>query len=236
MNGPYTRVQCSQDGCTTLVRRGSRTRMCAHHYNEKRRANMRRCEDCGKGLYKRKTAPKDNLCQPCRTLRNARTCTECGAKHTDPIRKSGRCDCCQRKNISIRARVGVDRLGDYYLLRQRGMSRDEAVAHIEVGLPVERKIGNQVAKITTMQAVRMAGEALAISPEEILSTSRFTTAVDCRAIVAVVMCQSGLSLGQIGRRLNRDHTSILHLRRTFPMRAAKRPALAKIVETILEAA
>ncbi|OYZ44105.1 MAG: hypothetical protein B7Y31_02880 [Novosphingobium sp. 16-62-11] len=210
--------------------------MCAHHYNEKRRANMRCCADCGKTLYKRRTAPKDGLCQPCRTIRNARTCRECGAKHTDHARKSGRCNICQRKSISLRSRIGEDRLRDYYLLRQRGMSRDQAVAHIEAGLPVVRKIGNCVPKITTMHAVQMAGEALAITPEEILSTSRFTAAVDCRAIVAVVMSRNGVSLAQIGRRLNRDHTSILHLRQTFPKRAAQRPALAKIVETIMEAA
>lgn len=236
MKGSYKRVPCSHDGCETLVLRGSPTRTCAHHYNEMRRANMRRCEDCGKTLYKRKTAPKDGLCQPCRTVRNARTCVECGVVHTDPKRKTGRCNICQRKSISIRARIGEDKLSDYYLLRKRGMSRDEAVAHIDAGLPIVRKFGGMVPKITTMQAVQMAGEALSITPEEILSTSRFTAAVDCRAIVAVVMSRNGVSLAQIGRRLNRDHTSIIHLRRTFPQRAAQRPVLAKIVETIMEAA
>lgn len=236
--GPYTRVPCAHEGCSSKVRRRNLSGLCIYHYNEQRALNSKtpRCSDCGNKLKSKLLKIKDGLCQCCRNARKVRTCSECGHKHMDPIRKSGRCNACQRKKISLREQVGEDRLGDYYLLRSRGLDRDQAVAHLDAGLPVERKIRNGGAKLTTMQAVRLVGEAMAITPDEILSASRFSRAVDCRAVVAVVMVNQGASLTQIGRRLNRDHTSILHLRRTFPQRAAKRPVLAKIVETILRVA
>ena len=231
--GPYTRVPCAHEGCRNIIRRGGPSGLCIHHYNEARAANVRRCGDCGAVLRGR---GNPTHCQPCRNVRAARPCSDCGQMHLGRFRKSGRCNVCQRKSISIRARIGDDNLRDYYLLRARGMERDQAIAHIEAGLPVDRKIGGKVAKITTMKVVQMVGEALSITPDEILSESRYSGAVDCRAVVSVVMVDQGLSLAQIGRRLNRDHTSIMHLRRTFPKRVAKRPVLAKIVESILQVA
>lgn len=236
MTGGYTRIPCAHADCKSLVVRRAPTGLCSAHYNAKRREGIRSCEDCGTDLNRRKTRTDSPVCFTCRVMRNAHTCSECGSKYSGKRRMNGRCTPCVQKQPKIREQIGEDNLPDYYVLRKRGLTQQQAIDHISAGAPVIRKYGSPRVTITTVQAVRMVGEALAISPDEILSESRFTRTVDCRAVVVTVMHRQGVSDCQIGKRLNRDHTSILHLRRTFEKRVTKRPILGTLVERILEAA
>lgn len=81
--------------------------------------------------------------------------------------------------------------------------------------------------------VRKVGSVLEIDPALILSDKRWSILVDARAAVAVAMRKRGASYPYIGKALGRDHTSILHLVRTFDARVAVRPYLSHVA---LEAA
>lgn len=66
--------------------------------------------------------------------------------------------------------------------------------------------------MTGLQAViRAAAEHMQVSPEEIVSSRRVSHLVRARQLAAyVARVRYGASLPQIGRALNRDHTTVLY--------------------------
>lgn len=137
--------------------------------------------------------------------------------------------------LSIRE-VPSGRLIDYTWLRGRGLTKEQAVAHLNAGLPCIRT--NRVPvyghkKVSIATAINLASDAMKISARDVLSDCRFQFVVDCRAVVVRIMAQQGMAHAEIGRRIKRDRTAVRYLDETFPARAAKRPALAKVVQDIL---
>ena len=133
-------------------------------------------------------------------------------------------------------KIPEGRARDYWWLQSRGMTKDEAIAHIEAGIPCERSVriptyGHR--KVSTVDAVRLASAALKISARDVLEGSRFGFVVDCRSVVVQVMARQGMAYAEIGRRLKRDHSSIKHLDDTFAKRALKKPHLGRVVAEIM---
>ena len=49
--------------------------------------------------------------------------------------------------------------------------------------------------------------------------------VNARSVAVMVLLGRGMSTSVVGRMMNRDHTSIIHLRDTFAMRARRFPKI-----------
>jgi chromosomal replication initiation ATPase DnaA len=78
----------------------------------------------------------------------------------------------------------------------------------------------------------MARRSLNIDRQSILSEARWAHFVDARSVVVMAMRARGASFEHIGRALGRDHSSALHLYRTFGKRCARKPYLAAIAEQV----
>jgi hypothetical protein len=74
------------------------------------------------------------------------------------------------------------------------------------------------------------GAMLSVSREEILGRVRTPHLVDARAAIAVLLRGQGKPFAEIGSILGRDHSSVMHLVRTFHQRAARCPALYLVVQ------
>lgn len=227
------RVACAHDGCIAMVDRVSKTGLCRHHYDSR---NSRRinCAHCGKRVRGNRTG----LCGTCYHRAASKRCVECGEAYSGPRRKCNRCkECYQKSRYS--SLVPPERKYDYWILRGRKVPALEAVKRILSGeVVIVKKRPRLYANVTVTSAVvlKKVADALRISEAEILSGSRFAETVDARSVVAEVMLRQGMSYPRVGRRLNRDHSSIINLHRKFPNRVSRRPILAKLVDQILEAA
>ena len=65
-----------------------------------------------------------------------------------------------------------------------------------------------------------------------VSPDRWTHFVDARSVVVMAMRRRGASYERIGRTIQRDHSTVIYLARTFADRCAKRPYLAAIAERV----
>lgn len=229
------RRRCSIDGCDATLCRVNKTGLCATHFQAARTINPDRiCSHCDRVM---RTSSRSGLCGDCYIRSQAKTCAKCGSKFRNARKVcSDLCLVCHRTSPFVR-QIPDDRRPDFYLLRQRGLSAQEAVDHINYGLPVVRKnSGFPPAKVTTLEAVRIAGDAMRISPKDVLSEARFSHFVECRSVVVEAMRRQGVPYTQIGRRMGRDHSTIINLHRTFAKRAERNPSLLRVVELIMERA
>lgn len=172
-------------------------------------------------------------------MKAPRLCHKCDA----PVSSQSKTGLCKEHRLALFPirQVPEDRRVDFNYLRNTGMSPEEAVAHINAGLPVQRKgkfaaFAKGYVKVPTLKAVDIACSVLRIPAREVMEGRQFAHAVDCRAAVTEAMTRQGVSYSQIGLRLKRDHTSIMHLHRTFAERVERNPRILRAVEAILELA
>lgn len=76
---------------------------------------------------------------------------------------------------------------------------------------------------------------LRVDRRRILSHSRKAELVDARSVIVRVLRAEEFSFPVIGKVLDRDHTSIIHLHRTFDQRAAALPILRDVANALTEA-
>tara|TARA_R110000868_G_scaffold410473_1_gene698590 strand:+ start:924 stop:1559 length:636 start_codon:yes stop_codon:yes gene_type:complete len=74
--------------------------------------------------------------------------------------------------------------------------------------------------------------AFKITPDDITGIDRRRLYVDARAALVRILRQRGSSFPMIGKRLNRDHSSIIYLEQTFDIRAKRNPLIALVVERL----
>lgn len=83
------------------------------------------------------------------------------------------------------------------------------------------------------ELVSSVADLFGLTPESVLSKGRNSTQADARWVIAYVMrSQMNMSLPAIGRRLGRDHTTILHGLRQIE----KRPDLVSLARTFMRPA
>jgi chromosomal replication initiator protein len=113
---------------------------------------------------------------------------------------------------------------------------------------LEREIENLALKIDTAiigltkktgprprlatDTISAVAEYFDLSRADLTGTNRGAIYVDARAVVAVVMRERGLSFPQIGKFLNRHHTSIINLIAKFGKRAVANPRMLEALEAL----
>ena len=83
----------------------------------------------------------------------------------------------------------------------------------------------------TLSAV---SEVFGLTVEELLSSSRLRRFVQARSVAVKLFRDSGMSFPQIARALHYDdHSSVLHLYRTFDAKAERHPFMRRALEALL---
>jgi chromosomal replication initiation ATPase DnaA len=90
--------------------------------------------------------------------------------------------------------------------------------------------------VSTRRLVIEAARLFGTTERDILSPSRFHRHVRPRWAVAYVLHLRGVHYAEIGRRLGRDHTTILHCVRNMPRRLAGDERLAEATDTLINCA
>lgn len=85
---------------------------------------------------------------------------------------------------------------------------------------------------TDEEIIRLAAQMLKVNPADIVGPKRDKALVDARAALVMVYRSRKESYPTIGRRLNRDHTAIMHLAATFDIRERRNPKLRAVVERL----
>ena len=113
--------------------------------------------------------------------------------------------------------------------RQKELSEQARLSELSaIGDALDRR-GKPVLFQDLLDAV---ADAFEIDPAEITGTNRGRVYVDARAAVAYILRQRGSSFPMIGKRLNRDHSSIVHLAGGYDFRVKRNPLIALVVERL----
>lgn len=73
---------------------------------------------------------------------------------------------------------------------------------------------------------------MGVHQRDIIGHYRYPFVVDARVVCVMLMHRVGMSYSAIGRRMDRDHTTISYLVRGFGERAKRKPLLAATVERL----
>ena len=80
--------------------------------------------------------------------------------------------------------------------------------------------------------VKEVAAAFEMTPADVLGECRQRVYVDARATLAKILHKRGSSYPMIGKRLNRDHSSIMNLLRGYDFRSKRNPLIALVVERL----
>lgn len=216
--------RCSHPDCTVWLSHGNKTGLCAEHYRSSRAPTRRHCTVCGDPVSRYNTSL---ICLRHKSPVRKPGCSVCGAV----IAKTSATGLCIN-HVSPRRQVPEGRIADFDYLCNT-MKAADALAHILAGKPVHRIINHVV--VPTMQTNRVidaVGYALGIMPEIIIGPNRARRFVRARACVAVVLRHKGMSYPLIGKRLGRDHSSVVNLCGKFDGYAAKYPRLRAVADRL----
>lgn len=108
------------------------------------------------------------------------------------------------------------------------MMRAEAERQADMSLPMWRpRTGTQSRAI-----MQMVSRSLGVSMAQIMGGGRYLEFVHARACIAMVLRAKGMSLCQIGSRLGRHHTTVLHYCDHFGTYERDRPELRLLVDVL----
>lgn len=201
--------RCAHDGCNVTLGRANETGLCQPHYNARRRAlsDAKPKRHCGCGSV---------ICDDNRTGRCmkciSRPRRKCGCGRPLYVKTKGdRCLNC----IKLANRLPEGRRDDYELMASRLKSYPAAFEWIMAGKPIEPR-KQRTCKTTAKEVIRKVAIELQTTEKDILGDARFQYLVRARATAAVALRRSGMSLPQIGRRMNRDHSTVFYWVSKFP--------------------
>jgi len=187
---------------------------------------VRNCKVCDAAISAQNVTGYCRTCY-CRSREKPRLlCEICGVELSWKS-KTPRCGG-HRGNIYL---VPMDKWGDYDALRARGIRSADIVAHINAGKPVVyAKHKKPVLNNATIELAKDVADKLGLPVEGILSGSRLHRDTAARAVMVQVMLSKGLSLGAIGRRLGRHHSSIMNLRDQTPKYIKRNPMVGELIK------
>ena len=163
-----------------------------------------------------------------------------------------RCGHPETDENSVLCRDGIDRCKTCIGARKADAERIEQTrqAKLRAHLARERadkealthKIEDVIAKIVTQrpaERARISSDTIGavarhfgFTPDDIKGRDKHDAFVDARCAVALLMRERGLSYPQIGRFLNRDHSTIINLIAKAPRRCARNPMILQAVAAL----
>lgn len=87
-------------------------------------------------------------------------------------------------------------------------------------------------KLTTKDITRLVSLHTGVSVDDILSVRRTRKIAHARMAVCYIARNQGMSFPQIGKRMNRDHTTIIYAYEQVPELAKRDPAFAAMIEAV----
>ena len=116
----------------------------------------------------------------------------------------------------------------------------EVVVPVKIGAPVKPEPAPEPVTVAPVRdriawLVNTVGERTGVDARLIWSDSRMKKIAFARQVVMFLAYRSGLSSTQIGRRFNRDHTTVMHGIRKIERELAVLPTLAALIAQVEEA-
>ena len=150
-------------------------------------------------------------------------CSEC-AKHIENDSRSGKClDC-----LYPSRKLPIEKKADYRLMVSR-IGSVAALQWVMDGKPVAPSKTQPTVTIRSADVIMHVSKELGVERDIVTGKARVHRAVYARAAATMIMYRAGMPLAQIGRRLNRHHTSIINLMRNYQDYAAIDARLDRVV-------
>lgn len=115
--------------------------------------------------------------------------------------------------------------------RQRRLEVAEE-AHRHELVAADKVLGNVGKPILFADLIVAVAAAFDMTPEDITGLKRHRIYADARTALAQILKTRGSSYPMIGRRMNRDHSSIVHLLQGYDFRAKRNPLIALVVDRL----
>lgn len=211
---------CASEGCRRNVGQRNKSGLCNEHWLTT--LTHRSCRTCGEYI----TA--HNVSGYCINHRpnQARRCSVCNKTKIERNSKSGKCLDCLRPIRSIPA----DRRDDYVRIFKKAGNAQAAAEWILSGKPVPPPAApRKCVTIQPMDVIRTVSAELSLTPQNVVSDNRAYEFVHARATIATILHRHGMGYAAIGRRIGRDHSTVMHLIREFPKYARRDARLDRVV-------
>lgn len=82
------------------------------------------------------------------------------------------------------------------------------------------------------EVIRRVAEMFKVTPQDIVGKARHRILIDARCAVALILRERGLSYPQIGRFMDRDHSTVIHNVRLAHERSVRNPLILKALELL----
>lgn len=86
------------------------------------------------------------------------------------------------------------------------------------------------------EVIAEVAQAFKVPVYDMTGPARNRSVVNARAVVAKALRVRGMSTPQIGKTLNRDHSTIVYLLQTFAKRAERSPEMDRVLVRIVSGA
>jgi hypothetical protein len=189
------------------------------------------CKVCARKINSDSTTMLCGVHYQAARMRTVRLCSKCSVE-VSRQNKLGMCQTCTHASRNIFRDLTPDQREHAEALVAKGHSRSVALGFaLRMATPARRQ-PIQTKVVNAKRIIAKVSDAMGIDEQSILSGGRWPHFVDARAVVVMAMRKRGASFCGIGRAIGRDHSTVIHLHRTFGARAAKVEGLAELVERV----
>lgn len=137
-----------------------------------------------------------------------------------------------REKAKERLRLRLEREENERRAKQEEAERQKLAARREYEelLSVQAALESTGKPVLAGEVIRAVAAEFMITPAELIANNRQRIYVDARTAAIRIFRRRGNSYPQIGKRLKRDHSSIINLDNSFSIRAKRNPLIAEVVE------
>ncbi len=212
---------CQADGCNVTLHVDTKGNLCSSHFQASRKKPLRFCTQCQGEVSHANTT---GICAKCR-CKDTHRCTQCN-KRLSRDNRTGKCMGC----LYYTGRIPKDRIDDYLLMRSRLGRAKKAYEWIVSGKPVTPVASYRPPTKTAKEVIAFVSSEMSVPIEGIIGRSHEHRFLPARVVIIEALVRCGMSFTQIGRRLNRHHTTILHYSKTiYPKLAANDAMIERII-------
>lgn len=137
-----------------------------------------------------------------------------------------------------KARIVKQREAERREVLRRQLEQEKAVREAARRVDIEKTLQTVLLDPPTnrprlgTEVIRLVAEMFKMDPADIIGKDRRTIYVDARCAVVLIMRERGLSYPQIGRFMDRDHSSIVNLTRNLAKRIERNPLILVALERL----
>lgn len=162
----------------------------------------------------------------------------CGHPQTDAntvigMNGNDRCASCEKRKIAAEKKRQEEREAvERARAAQEAAEREAKRVKIEQALNrLVKKVPAERPRIGTALLGKVA-DFFGLTPADLIGKRKFDILVDARTVFALIMRERGLSYPQIGRFMERDHSTVINLTRKAAKRIERNPLILVALERL----